>query len=288
MEALARLSPAEFPQLLHEIPDPPKTLWARGNVALLSNPITTYLTVVGSRACTSYGKQALEHIISGLAGYPITIVSGLALGIDALAHKAALAAGLSTIAVPGSGLDWSVLYPRTNAALARGIVEHGGLLLSEYEPEQEAAPWTFPQRNRIMAGLAHATLVVEAKRKSGTLITARLAADYNRDVFTVPGSIFSEQSAGPHMLLRLGATPTTSSEDLLDALNIKQKERMDPLEREDLSEGERAVFLHIASPLSRDELIRLLALSASEASALLSVMEIKGLIIEELGVIRRR
>jgi len=286
---IRQIEPPDFPPLLREIPDPPKELWVRGNTALLSNPITKFLTVVGSRTYTPYGKQALERLISGLAGYPIVIVSGLALGIDSLAHRAALTAGLPTIAVPGSGLNPDALYPRTNFSLAQAIIEQNGLLLSEYEPNQKAATWTFPKRNRIMAGLSHAVLVIEAKQKSGTLITARLATDYNRDVLTVPGSIFSEQSAGPHMLVRLGATPITSSEDILSALSIESKELgSDSVAREDLSEGECVVFEYLTTPLPRDELIRLLSLPTSEANALLSVMEIKGLVREELGVIRRQ
>jgi DNA processing protein len=285
METLTQLSPAEFPALLREIPDPPKQLWARGNTDLLSNPITKLLTVVGSRAYTSYGKQAVDYLIGGLAGYPIVVISGLALGTDALAHKAALRAGIPTVAVPGSGLSWEKIAPRSNHALARGILEAGGALLSEYAPEQEAAPWTFPQRNRIMAGIAHATLVIEAAERSGTLITSRLATDYNRDVLAVPGPIFNETSRGTHMLIRLGATPITCAGDILDALSIPHDQPAS--ERTNLTKEERGVLDALTSPSPRDELIRILGMSASDANALLSVMEIKGLIKEEFGEIRR-
>jgi DNA processing protein len=142
-----------------------------------------------------------------LAGYPIGIVSGLALGIDAFAHEAALRAGLYTLAVPGSGLGDQVLYPASNRRLADRIVDGGGGLLSELSPDTRAALWTFPQRNRLMAGMCAATLLIEAGEKSGTLITARMAVDYNRELLVVPGSIFSPTSRGCHQFLKLGATP---------------------------------------------------------------------------------
>ncbi len=156
-----------------------------------------------------------------MRGYNVTIISGLALGIDGLAHKAALKAGLKTLAVPGSGLDATVLYPRSHLQLAEEIVRNGGALLSEFKPQTQAATWTFPKRNRIMAGLSHAVLVIEAELKSGTLITSKLATEYNRDVLTMPGSIFSSTSEGPHMLIKLGATPVTASEDILRTLGIE-------------------------------------------------------------------
>ena len=132
-----------------------------------------------------------KHLIEGLRGYPIVIVSGLAYGADAAAHRAALEVGLPTVAVPGSGLDWDILYPRANVGLAREILKAGGALLSEEEPETKAADWTFPKRNRVMAGLSRATLIIEAKELSGSLITARLTVEYNRELLVVPGSIFS-------------------------------------------------------------------------------------------------
>src|SRR3989344_5704329 len=149
---LKLLSPQEFPPLLREISDPPKRLHLRGKMPSTDHK---WLAVVGSRAMTTYGKQAVRHLIEGLRGYPIVVVSGLAYGVDAEAHKAALAAGLTTVAVPGSGLDWNALYPRANVGLAREILKAGGALVSEFKPEQKATDYTFPQRNRIMAGLSH-------------------------------------------------------------------------------------------------------------------------------------
>ncbi len=282
MDDVAKLKGEDIPGLLLEIPDPPKQLYVRGNLPSCENK---WLTVVGSRAMSPYGKRACEHLISGLRGYPVVIVSGLAYGVDAAAHKAALEAGLSAVAVPGSGLDWGVLYPRANIGLAREIIRAGGALLSEFEPEQKANDYTFPQRNRIMVGLSQATLVIEAKERSGSLITARLTAEYNRDLLVVPGSIFSAESRGTHQFLKLGATPVSEPEDILRALGIKTEDK-EKISRTDVSEEETRVLEIIANPCSRDELIQTLGLPISEANILLSTMEIKGLIVEELGVVR--
>ena len=209
---IRELSKNEFPASLLEIPQPPKKLYVAGE---LPPEGSILLAVVGSRKYTSYGADACEKIIEGLSGYPIVIVSGLALGIDALAHKAALKAGLKTLAVPGSGIDSKVIYPRTNLSLAEEIVEKGGCLLSEYEPDFQASTWSFPARNRIMAGLSRAILVIEAGERSGTLITARLATEYNRDVYVIPNGIFSPGSQGSNKLLKQGAYPITESSDIL-------------------------------------------------------------------------
>lgn len=274
-----------FPPLLAEINDPPKKLYYRGTLPDWN--ACKFLCVVGSRHYSSYGREVCEQLIAGLAGFPVVIVSGLALGIDSIAHKAALSAGLKTLVVPGSGLDWKVLYPSSHRRLAEEIVAAGGALLSEFEPDFRATAWSFPQRNRVMAGLSHATLVVEAREKSGTLITSRLATEYNRDVLAVPGSIFSLGSAGPHMLLRLGATPVTSPKDILAALDFKTEEGAAAArDYSDCSETERALLELLAEPLPRDELIRQSGLSASEANTALSVLEIRGFIKETLGEIR--
>lgn len=278
--ALKRLSPQEFPPLLREIPDAPAHIYVEGT---LPDHDSVWLAVVGSRSCTSYGKQVVSHLIESLAGEDVVIVSGLAFGIDALAHEAAMRAGLKTVAVPGSGLSQSVLYPRAHVHLAGRILQSGGALLSELEPDERAADWTFPKRNRIMAGLSCATLIIEAKERSGSLITARLATEYNRDLLVVPGSIFSDESRGVHQFLKLGATPVTSSEDLRKALGLPEQKTVAQL---DLSSSEKEVFAVLNEPIPRDELLRALDMPISEAQVLLSTMEIKGLIIEELGVVR--
>lgn len=275
----------EIPEILREITDPPKKLYLQGK---LPSQNTKILCVVGSRKYTQYGKDVCEKLISGLRGYDITIVSGLALGIDGIAHKAALDAGLKTIAVPGSGLHESVLYPSTHRQLAEKILENGGTLISEFEPKFRATPYSFPQRNRIMAGMSHAVLVIEAEIKSGTLITSKFATEYNRDVLTVPGSIFSKNSEGPNMLIRLGATPVRNSEDILEALGFKIGEKPQNLELKysDCSEEELLVIKILSEPLEKDELIRQMKMSVSKASTVISIMEIKGLIVESLGEIR--
>ncbi len=273
-----------IPPLLREIADPPKRLYVRGT--LPDAPHLKWLTVVGSRACTPYGRQAVRHLIAGLRGQPIVVVSGLAYGIDAEAHRTALDTGLTCVAIPGSGLDWNVLYPRANVSLARDILAAGGALVSEFEPGQRAADYTFPRRDRIMAGIAHATLIVEAKEKSGTLITARMAAEYNRELLVVPGSIFSPESAGAHQFLKLGAIPATEPGDILKTLGLEAREPLALSLRDDLSDAERRVLSIIASPCSRDALIESLALPVPEVQILLSTMEIKGLLVEEFGVVR--
>ena len=275
----------EIPELLREIPDCPEKLYIQGK---LPNKNSKILTVVGSRKYTPYGKDVCEKLISGLRGYDITIVSGLALGIDSIAHKSALEAGLKTIAVPGSGLDESVLYPSTHKNLALKILENGGTLISEFEPKFHATPYSFPQRNRIMAGLSHAVLVIEAEIKSGTLITSKFATEYNRDVFTVPGSIFSRNSEGPNMLIRLGATPIRSSEDILEALGFKIDEEPKNLELKyaDCSEDEMFVVKILSEPMTKDDLMRELKMPISKINIILSIMEIKGLIKESMGEIR--
>ncbi len=275
------LEPKQFPLLLKEIPDPPKKLFIRGTFPQSEK----FLCVVGARKYSQYGKSVCEELILGLRGYPIAIVSGLALGIDSIAHRSALKAGLLTIAVPGSGLGDDVLYPSIHKTLAHEILKAGGGLLSEFEEDFQATPWSFPQRNRIMAGISHAVLVIEAEKKSGTLITSRLATEYNRDVFTVPGSIFSSNSEGPHMLIRLGATPITSSQDLREALGFKVEAHFEK-NYDNCSSEEKKIISLLDSPLEKDVLIRKSKMSASEINTILSLLEIKGIIKETLGEIR--
>lgn len=266
---------------LVEIPDPPKEVYVRGNLPPRG---TSCLVVVGSRNYTSYGKQVVEHLIGGLRGYPISIISGLARGMDTLAHKAALANGLHTLAVPGSGIDDSVIYPRQNTGLAREILEKGGGLLSEFEPLYRATTWSFPQRNRIMVGLSHAVLLIEAGEKSGTLITARLTADYNRELLVVPGNIFSENSQGTHQFLKLGATPVTSAADILNALNISEETQEIPF-AQNLSPEEQNIINLLTEPRDHDTLIRLSEQSSTQTLTLLMRMELSGYIKEQNGLI---
>lgn len=273
--------PAEFPPLLREIPQVPEKMYYRGT---LPSSDTKLLSVVGSRKYTTYGKQVVEHLLSGLRGYDIGIVSGLALGIDSLAHEAALQNELYTLAIPGSGIDDDVIYPASHKPLARKILEHGGGLLSEYEPDFHATKWSFVQRNRIMAGIAHATLVIEASEKSGTLTTARMAADYDRELLVVPGNIFSQNSAGVHQFLKLGATPITCAQDILYALGIDpEKSNKTNAASHNLSEEERAILAALSEPRDKDTLIRLSGIETSYANVLLMQLELKGSITETDG-----
>ncbi len=275
-----------IPLRLQEIPQPPKRLYVKGTLPDCSK--YKYLTIVGSRRHTSYGRDVIDHLISGLRGYPVVILSGLAQGIDTLAHIAALKNNLKTVAMPGSGLDERVLAPRSNIGLARDIVKAGGALISEYEPNTTAAIWTFPQRNRLMAGLSDAVLLVEAEEKSGTLITARLALDYNRDVMVVPGNIFSACSFGTNKLLLDGAHAVTSSLDILRILGIAPVENAEVISKksyEDCSEEELAVIKLLTEPKPRDDIIEELGLASQELNSLLTLLELKGHIKEELGQI---
>jgi len=285
MEDVYKLKPEQFPSQLLEIPQPPKTLFIRGK---LPDKNKICLAVVGSRRFTSYGKDICTKLIRGLKGYPIVIISGLALGIDSVAHKTALEVGLQTVAFPGSGLDNSVLHPRCNISLAQEIVNSGGCLISELEPNWKATLYSFPQRNRLMAGMSKAVLIIEAEEKSGTLITARMALDYNRDVLAVPGSAFSSNSNGTNWLIKQGATPVTNSEEILDALGFKiEKNKMSDKEKyADCSKDEMRIIALLTEPKERDDLVRESGMDIAQANALLSIMEIKELIKEELGEIR--
>ena len=287
MSEIVKLTPKDFPSAFNEMPGPPKQLFIEGAWPAVE---FIYLTVVGSRRFSNYGREVCEELISGLAGYSIAIVSGLAVGIDTIAHKAALKAKLPTIAFPGSGLDRSVLHPSSNKRLATEIVYAGGALVAEYEPLMPAGIHTFPKRNRLMAALGKATLIIEAGEKSGTLITARLALDYNRDVLAVPGPIFNSGSKGTNELIRQGATPITKAADILEALGLKTEKAEENKQASlfsNLSANEQKIveFLRV-EPLPRDELILMSELSAAEANSTLAVLEIKGLIKESMGEVR--
>jgi DNA processing protein len=281
---IRELAREAWPKQLLEIPQLPERLWIRG---ALPPKGTRLLTVVGSRAMTRYGQEACEKLIAGLAGYPISIVSGLALGVDACAHKAALAAGLHTLAVPGSGLGDGVLYPRANLGLAKELLEKGGGMLSEYPPDEPSRSYFFPERNRLMVGLADAVLVIEAGQKSGTLITARLAADYNRDLMCVPHRIADPHAFGPHLFIRLGATLVTEPLHILEALKIAPREaaetKVAPI---DLEDAELAVWSMLQEPKTRDEILRGGG-NAGELLTALVALELRGLIREEFGAWHR-
>jgi DNA processing protein len=281
---IRELPRSKWPEQLLQIPQPPKKLWLRGT---LPPPGTKLLTVVGSRAMSRYGQEACDKLIRGLAGYPISIVSGLALGTDAQAHKSALGAGLHTIAVPGSGLDDSVISPRSNLPLAQDILAAGGALLSEQEPMHK--PWLkeFPSRNRVMVGLSHAVLIVEAGQKSGTLITARLAGEYSRDLLCIPHRIGDPHGFGPHLFVRLGAALVTEPAHILEALQISPRESASLSAPSDLEDIELVIWNMLEEPKPRDEILRAEKAAAGEVMTALVSLELRGLIREEFGAWRR-
>ena len=268
-----------FPPLLRAIDDAPSGLFLRGaaDAELLSRPA---VAVVGARACSSYGAQVARMLGRELAAAGLVVVSGLARGIDGEAHRGALESGVATVAVLGCGIDRD--YPAAHAELARRISETS-LIVSEYAPGVEPAPWRFPARNRIVAGLARATVVVEARERSGALITADFALEEGREVFVCPGEITSALSAGTNALLKLGATPLTEAADVLDLFGLHAPEGAEV----DLTAEARALFDALDAPLTADELARAAELDAAAAAAALSELELGGLVSASDGLYRR-
>lgn len=271
-----------WPRRLLEIPDPPKKLWIRGK--LPPKDFKT-LCIVGSRKYSNYGKEACEYLIEGLRGLPVVIVSGLAYGIDIVAHKKALEVGLLCMAIPGSGLLDNSIYPKAHMKIAKEIIENGGCLISEFPPGFLATNYAFPQRNRIMVGFSENVLIMEAAMKSGTMITSRMAADYNRNVLTVPHTIFNTGSKGPHYLIKNGATPITCQEDLREALGFDD-EKIRAEIFESLDDNEKKIFEILDAPKTREELLSELRISADDLSRQLTLLELKGLIKEEFGSVQ--
>lgn len=275
---LGRSSPA-FPRGLAAIFDPPVGLFVRGDeeAALLERPA---VAVVGARSCSPYGASVARSLGRELAAAGLVVVSGLARGVDGEAHRGALEAGGTTVAVLGCGVDR--VYPAAHAELARRVAEHG-LIVSEYAPGVEPAPWRFPARNRIIAGLAVATVVVEARERSGALITADLALEEGREVFAVPGEITSALSAGTNALLRTGATALTSAADVLEAFGLEPVLAGDV---ELTADAERVLACLRDAPAAADELSRRLALPAAVVATALAELELAGRADVEGGVYR--
>jgi len=266
--ALVRRGEPVYPPLLSQLHDPPPRLYLRGgSPELLGRPA---VAVVGARSCSGYGAQVARMLGRELAGAGLVVVSGLARGVDAEAHRGALEAGGVTVAVLGCGIDRD--YPRSHADLARRIAETGSVV-SEYEPGVEPAPWRFPARNRIIAGLSLATVIVEARARSGALITADFALELGREVFAVPGEITSGLSAGTNDLLRQGATPLLSPDDVLAACGI---ERMAARPHEVSSVAGEILRLLGDRPLGADELVRASGRSSAEVAAALVELELAG------------
>ncbi|MDQ5821651.1 MAG: DNA-processing protein DprA, partial [Actinomycetota bacterium] len=275
---VARSEPA-FPALLRAIHDPPVGLFLRGHgeAELLSRPT---VAIVGARACSPYGSQVARLLGRELAAAGLVVVSGLARGVDGEAHRGALEGGGVTVGVLGCGIDRD--YPAAHRELARRIGETG-LVVSEYAPGVEPAPWRFPARNRIIAGLASATVVVEAREASGALITADLALEEGREVFACPGEITSALSAGSNALLRLGATPLTSPRDVLESFGIEEA----TIQPASVSEAARSVLERLRDAASgADELARSTGLDAAELAVALSELELAGLATAGDGIYR--
>ena len=274
---LARSLPA-FPPLLRAIHDPPPGLFLRGEAEaeLLARPA---VAIVGARACSAYGRQVARSLARDLAAAGLVVVSGLARGIDSEAHRGALESG-STTAVLGCGIDRD--YPAANRELARQIGS-SGLIVSEYAPGVEPAPWRFPARNRIVAGLCAATVVVEARERSGALITADFALEEGREVFAVPGEITSALSAGTNALLRLGAVPLTCAQDVLESYGIEAVDRV----AIEVGAAAAMVLERVRQGAAgADELARATGLEAGELAAALTELELAGAVQAEEGVYR--
>ncbi len=268
----------QYPKLLHKIYTPPYLLFYRGELPSQNN---LNLAFVGSRKYTQYGKYSVNHIISGLKGLDINIISGLALGIDTISHQLAIETGLKTIAVLGSGIDDFSIYPQSNRVLVNNIIENGGAIISEFPPRTRALRHHFPQRNRIVAGMSLGTVVIEAEKKSGALITSKYALDENRDVFALPGQINSQTSIGTNNLIKSGAIPITSADDIIELYNLEKQE----IVKKDvnLNKIEKLIFSYLShEPLHVNEISKITNIAIHELNSNLTIMEIKG-IIKNIG-----
>lgn len=280
VQAYAKIDPA-YPSRLREIDDAPPVLYVRG---MLTPEDDCGVAVVGTRRATAYGRQATTELTRGLSASGVTVVSGLARGVDTIAHRTALDTGGRTIAVLANGLD--TIYPPENRRMADEIAAQGALV-SDYPLGTKPRADFFPRRNRILSGLALGTLVIEGDFKSGAMITAKFATEQNRDVFAVPGSIFSPQSRGPLSLIKDGATPVGSAQDILEALDLARLGaqldfgRAAPPE----SSEERALMGVLSrEPQHIDEVARLAGLAAAMVSGTLALLELKGLVRDVGGM----
>lgn len=291
---------------LLEIKDTPKNIFLKAkNKEVLFNFLNKtwngeeykLLTIVGSRNNSTYSKDALSFLIKNIFNEKIIIVSGLAIGIDALAHKEAIDNNIKTLAIPGSGLGENYIAPRENFNLAKSIIENEGLLLSEHEDDAKIHKYFFPMRNRLMAMISDAVFIVEAKEKSGTLITGRLAMEYGRNLGILPNTIFSENSKGSNNLIKEGAFPILSSSDILELLNIENKNinKIDKNNFENivknLSNNEKIIFKeifdfgYIEKDLLFQNINKKFDINQTDFLITLMNLEINNLIKEELGQI---
>jgi DNA processing protein len=259
-----------YPKLLKEIEDPPEILYLSGEILAEEN----CFAVVGTRRCSPYGKQMALEIAGDLAEAGLTIVSGLAPGVDSFAHQTTLERGKRTIAVLGTGIDEKSIYPKENIKLSKKIVESGGCLISEYPPGTHGSEFTFPQRNRIISGISLGVLIIEAKQKSGALITANWAKKQGREVFAIPGPVHSLNSKGCHYLIKKGAKLVENVNDILKELNLPIKEGTKEISGETPEEN---LILEILKKeaLDADKIIEKTKLSAAKVASTLAILEIK-------------
>jgi len=261
-----------YPKILKKIKNPPKVLYYLGKIL----PNEKCFAIVGTRNCSNYGKEVAFQIAKDLAKTGLTIVSGFAPGIDTFSHLGALEVKGRTIAVLGTGLDKKSIYPKSNLKLVEKILESGGALISEYPPGTRGTNFTFPQRNRIISGLSLGVLVVEARLKSGALITASYVREQKRKVFAIPGPIFSQLSKGCHFLIKNGAKLVEGAEDILKELKIKAK-----VEKEKTEDN---IILEVLKEgaLTIEEIAQRTKLPPSKVATLVSILEIEGK-IKDLG-----
>ncbi|MCX6813762.1 MAG: DNA-processing protein DprA [Candidatus Azambacteria bacterium] len=278
---IIKKSSRDYPKILKEIHNAPKQLYVRGNLPKDHN---LNFAIVGTRAASEYGKTLAFKIAKELAELGFNIVSGLALGIDTQAHLGALEGKGKTTAIMGSAIDDNSIYPSENLNLVKKIISSGGAVVSEYQPGTKSEIWFFPERNRIIAGLSRGVLVVEAPEKSGALITARLALEQNREVFAIPGSIFSKNSFGANNLIKSGAKMVTTVDDILEELNLMDLKTEKGLnEKENITEEEKIILNIIEKePIHIDKICMMSKMTASQTLSIVSMLEIKG-IIKNIG-----
>lgn len=266
---------SNYPKLLKEIHAPPPLLYIRGNIDI--NPC---IGVVGTRKFSPYGKELVETIVKDLAISKITIISGLALGIDALAHQETLKNSGKTYAILGSGVNKNSVYPSNNRRIAEEIINKGGAIISEYPYNTPPLKHHFPARNRIIAGLSLATLVIEAPKESGALITANFALEQNRDVFAIPGNIFSKNCEGTNNLIKMGASPITSANDILEELNLKQIIKSNDNKKiiPETKEEEKIISSLSQDPIHINKIAKKTNLDIKIVSSTLTMMEIKNMV----------
>lgn len=292
----------------------PEFFYYKGEIPQKSNGVKV-VSIIGSRKMTSYGKDVIFKLLSEIQGENIIIISGLALGCDSEAHRLAIKNNLLTVAFPGSGVEDEVLYPQVNIKLAREILNTKGAIMSEFDPKQKSALWTFPARNRILAALSDMVIIIEAEEKSGTQITARLALEYGKDLAIVPGSIFSLYSRGTVGLWKDGAYPITCGRDILEILKIgTSNSLLDQIDRQDskfgesddslktldsknpdlnksgLSSTEKIILSFLEAPIYKDELLDNCisqGLAFDQVITTLITLEARGIIRDHFDEIKR-